>query len=175
MRRVHGERRQDGEHLLTVVAREPLLLGCGELVPAQQHDLLLRQVGKDVVDDVMRVLVLQSVRLVADGAQLLPRAQSGGGGHGDAGVDAALQTRHADHEELIEVVREDRGEARAFDDRQILVLGEFENALVELQPAELTIEEAVGGKWLLTGLELPLVVLVCFGDVLSYLAAQDRL
>ncbi len=41
MCRIHGERRQDGEHLLSVVAREPLLLGRGELVPAQQHDLLL--------------------------------------------------------------------------------------------------------------------------------------
>ncbi len=128
-----------------------------------------------MVDDIVRVLVLQSVRLVADGAQLLPRAQSGGGGHGDAGVDAALQARHADHEELVEVVREDRGEARALDDRQVLVLGELEDALVELQPAQFAVEEAVVRQRFFASLKLALVVLIGLGDMLSYLAAQNRL
>ena len=173
--RIHGERRQNREHLLTVVARQALLFGGGELVPAQQHDLFLRQVGKNVIDHVVRVLVLQAVRLLADGAQLLPWAQSGGGRHGDAGVDAALQTCDANHEELVEVVREDRGEACAFDDRQIFVLGKFEDSLVELQPAQLAVEEAVVRQRLFAGLKLTLVVFIGLGDMLSYLAAQDRL
>ena len=58
MGRVHGEWCQNREYLLTVVARQALLLGCGELVPAQKHDLFLRQVGKNVIDHVVRVLVL---------------------------------------------------------------------------------------------------------------------
>ena len=173
--RIHGKRRQNREHLLTVVARQALLLGRGELVPAQQHDLFLRQVGEDVVDDVVRVLVLQAVGLLADSAQLLPRAQSGSGRHGDAGVDAALQAGHADHEELVEVVREDRGEARAFDDRQVLILCKLEDTLVELQPAQLTVEETVVRQRFLACLKLALIVLIGLSDMLSYLAAQDRL
>ena len=74
--RIHGERRQHGEDLLAVVTRKALLLGRGELVPAQQHDLLLGQVGQDVIDHVVRMLILQTVGLLADGAQLL----SGGSG-----------------------------------------------------------------------------------------------
>ena len=83
--------------------------------------------------------------------------------------------RHADHEELIEVVREDRREACALDDRQVLVLGKFEDALVELQPAQLAVEEAVVRQWLFADLKLALVVLIGLGDMLSYLAAQNRL
>ena len=128
-----------------------------------------------MIDDVVRVLVLQAVGLLADSAQLLPRAQSGSGRHGDAGVDAALQAGHADHEELVEVVREDRGEARAFDDRQVLILGKLEDALVELQPAQLTVEETVIRQRFLACLKLALIVLIGLSDMLSYLAAQDRL
>ncbi len=173
--RIDGERRQDGEHLLTVVARKALLLGCGELIPAQKNDPFLGQVRQDVVDHVVGVLVLQAVCLFADRTQLLAGAQARCRGDGDAGVDAALEACHADHEELVQVVREDRGEACAFDDGQVFILSQFEDSLVELQPTQLAVEEAVVGKRLFAGLQLPLVVLFCFGDVLSYLAAQDRL
>lgn len=81
----------------------------------------------------------------------------------------------ANHEELVEVVREDRGEACAFDDRKIFVLGKFEDSLVELQPAQLAVEEAVVRQRLFAGLKLTLVVFIGLGDMLSYLAAQDRL
>ena len=90
-------------------------------------------------------------------------------------MPVSIQPRHADHEELVEVVREDRGEARAFDDRQVLILGEFENALVELQPAQLTVEETVVRQRFLACLKLALIVLIGLSDMLSYLAAQDRL
>ena len=173
--RIHCERRQHGEDLLAVVTRKALLLGRGELVPAQQHDLLLGQVGQDVIDHVVRMLILQAVGLLADGAQLLSGAQAGGRRDGDAGVDAALQTCDANHEEFVEVVCEDRGEAGALDDRQILVLSKLEDSLVELQPAQLAVEEAVVRQRFFTGLQLPPVVLIGLGDVLSNLAAQNRL
>ena len=173
--RVDGERRQDREHLLAVVAREALLLGGCELVPRQQDDALLLQFRQNGVDRVMCVLVLQTVCGLADRAQLLTRAQAGGRRHGDARVDTALQAGDADHEELVEVVREDRGEARAFDDRQVLILCKLEDALVELQPAQLTVEETVVRQRFLACLKLALIVLIGLSDMLSYLAAQDRL
>ena len=175
VRGVHGERGEHGEHLLAEVLREALLLGDRQLVPAQQLDVLLRQIGQDVVHHVVRVLVLQAVGLLADRAHLLARAQARRARDGDAGVDAALETGHADHEELVEVAREDRGERGALDDRDVFVLRQFEHALVELEPAQLTVEEAVGRQRLFTVERLAFVALVRLCDMFGDLAAQNRL
>ena len=137
--------------------------------------MLIGERRQDMVDDVVRVLVLQAVGLFADGAELLARAQTARRGDGDAGVDAALEAGHADHEELVEVRGEDRAEIGAFEQRNVFVLGKLEDTLVELQPAEFAVEEPVWRQRLLAFLGLPLVVLVCLGDVLSNLAAQNRL
>ncbi len=175
VRRVHRERREHWEDLLAEVAGEALLLGDRELVPAEQLDVLLGEFGQDRVDDVMRMLVLQAVRLLGDCAHLLAWAQSARARHGDAGVDAALETGDTDHEELVEIAGEDRREARAFDDRNRLVLREFEHAFVEFEPAELAVEEAVGWQRELALHVLPLVAFVRFGDMFGNLAAQNRL
>jgi hypothetical protein len=63
--------------------------------------------------------------------------------HGDAGGDAALEARDAHHEELVEVAREDREEVGALEQRQRVVLGELEHALVEREPRQLAVEESV--------------------------------
>ncbi len=75
------------------------------------------------------------------------------GRDGDPGVDAALQPGDPDHEELVEVGREDRQEVRALEQRLRAVLAEFEHALVEPEPAELTVEVAVGGQRLVLDLD----------------------
>ena len=173
--RIHGERRQDREHLLAVVAREALLLGGGELVPRQQDDALLLQFRQNGVDRVMCVLVLQTVCGLADRAQLLTRAQAGGRRHGDARVDTALQTGDADHEELVKVRGEDRGEVGALEQGHVFVLRAFEHALVELEPAELAVEETVLGQRCLAFLIDAAVVVVVFGNMLCDLAAQNCL
>ena len=175
VRGVDGERREYGEDLLAVVARETFLLGGSEPVPAEQHDVLVSEGGEQLLGDVVRVLVLQAVRLLADGTQLLAGAQAAGRGDGDAGVDTALEAGDADHEEFIEVGGEDRGEIAAFQQRLVFVLGEFEDSLVELQPAEFSVEIAIRGQRLFAGLRLALVGFVCLGYVLGDLAAQDSL
>ena len=55
------------------------------------------------------------------------------------------------------------------------VLGELKDALVEFQPAEFAVEETIFRQRLLARLKLSPVILVGFGDMLSYLAAQNRL
>ena len=175
VRGVDGERREHGEDLLAVVARETFLLGGSEPVPAEQYDVLVSEGGEQLLGDVVRVLVLQAVRLLADGTQLLAGAQAAGRGDGDAGVDTALEAGDADHEEFIEVGGEDRGEIAAFQQRLVFVLGEFEDSLVELQPAEFSVEIAIRGQRLFAGLRLALVGFVCLGYVLGDLAAQDSL
>ena len=68
------------------------------------------------------------------------------GGHREPGRDAALEPRDAHHEELVEVRREDREEVGALQQREGVVFGEFEHALVEGEPAQLAVEVAVLGQ-----------------------------
>ena len=58
----------------------------------------------------------------------------------EAGLDLVVQAGHAHHEELVEVVRVDRAELQALEQRDARVLGELEHALVELEPGELAVE-----------------------------------
>ena len=79
-----------------------------------------------------------------DGFEHLARRQSAGRAHGDPGGDSALKAGHTHHEELVEVAREDRDELRAIEHGQVGILRELQDAIVESQPGELPIEEAVG-------------------------------
>ena len=136
---------------------------------------LLSGFRQNGVDRVMCVLVLQTVCGLADRAQLLTRAQAGGRRHGDARVDTALQAGDADHEELVKVRGEDRGEVGALEQGHVFVLRTFEHALVELEPAELAVEETVLGQRCLAFLIDAAVVVVVFGNMLCDLAAQNCL
>src|SRR4029450_945545 len=49
----------------------------------------------------------------------------------------------ANHEELVEVCREDGAELHALEQRDVLVLGELEDARVEVQPGELAVDQTL--------------------------------
>ena len=49
------------------------------------------------------------------------------------------EAAHADHEELVEVRLEDRGEVEALEKRNRLVVGLLEHAVVKAQPADLAV------------------------------------
>ena len=71
------------------------------------------------------------------------------------GLLAALQPGHADHEELIQVAGEDGQEAGALQQRDGGVGSELQHPLVELQPGDLPVEEAVVGQFVgVTGCRL---------------------
>ena len=57
-------------------------------------------------------------------------------------ADGFEQLGHAHHAELVEVGREDRGEAQPLEQRHALVAGELEHARVPLEPRQLAVEEA---------------------------------
>ena len=57
-----------------------------------------------------------------------------------AGVQLLERRRHPDHEELVEVRRRDGEELHAFEQRVGGVAGLIEHALVELEPAQLTVD-----------------------------------
>jgi hypothetical protein len=73
----------------------------------------------------------------------LARHHPRGGAYGDPSGDAALEAGHPDHEELVEVAGEDGQEPRAFEQRELLVLGQLEHPLVEPQPGQLAVQEPV--------------------------------
>ena len=124
-----------------------LLLVVVELVPAQE----LRcprsaSAGRTSSRKQLAVPLHQLARLAPDRLEHLARHQAAGGPDGDAGGDAALEAGHPDHEELVEVAGEDREEPGPLEQRQVGVLGQLEHPLVERQPGQLAVEEAIVGQ-----------------------------
>jgi hypothetical protein len=71
------------------------------------------------------------------------RHEPAGRPDGHAGVDPPLEAGHPDHEELVEVVGEDRCEPDPLEQWLGRVLRQLEDALVEPQPGQLPVEEPV--------------------------------
>ena len=68
----------------------------------------------------------------------------------ESGHHPADQPGHPDHEELVQVVREDGQEPDPLEQRDGFVFGEFEDAFVEPQPALLAVQEAFFGQIVLS-------------------------
>jgi hypothetical protein len=96
--------------------------------------------------EVVGVASDEAPRHVPDAVQHLARLASARRSHRDARRDPSLQPSDPDHEELVEVAREDGEEASPLEQRGVGVFGQFENARVEGEPGQLAIEEAVGGQ-----------------------------
>jgi hypothetical protein len=76
-----------------------------------------------------------------DRHELLGRRHAVGRTLEDSAGELASQAGDTHHEELIEVVGEDRKEAHPLEQRQVPVKGFLEDTEVELQPAQLLVEE----------------------------------
>ena len=143
VRRVHGQRRQDREDLLREHGAE-LVLGLGvEFLPVHEVDVLIGQRRTDLLGVDPGVALLQPVGLLADLLQDLHGAQPGRGGDGEPGGDPALQPGDPDHEELVQVGGEDGQEADPLQQVQVRVLGQFQHAGVEREPAQFPVQEPV--------------------------------
>ena len=139
---VDGEGRQDREDPVLEELLADLLLLAVELGPPDDLDAVLAQLGQQLAQS-PRVPLHQLAALGPQRLQLLARHQSAGRPHGDPGGDASLEAGDADHEELVEVAGEDRQEACPLQQRQGGVLGELEDPLVEADPGDLPVDEAV--------------------------------
>ncbi len=143
MCRVHRERRQDGEDLLREHGAELVLGLVIQFVPVHEVDVLVGQGGPDLLGVDPRVALLEPVGGFADLVQNLHGAQAGRGRYGQSCGDAALQAGNADHEELVQVGGEDGEETDPLQEVEVRVLGKFQHARIEGQPAELTVQEPV--------------------------------
>ena len=91
---------------------------------------------------------LQLVGAFSDLFHLLLGAQAGSRRNRQTGRNAALQTRHTHHEELVQVRRHNRQEVQTLQQEQVRILCQFQHAGVEIQPAALTVEETLRAEFL---------------------------
>ena len=87
----------------------------------------------------------QLARALGDAFECLARRQAVGAAGVDSGVHHVVEPGHADHEELVEVRRVDGEELDPLEQRDRLVLGQLQHALVELEPGELAVGVQLGG------------------------------
>ena len=146
VRRVDHQRRQHRVDALLEHLGQAGPLVPGQLLPAQDLDALGSQSGLDLVREDSRVPARQQAGLGQGVLQQLL------GGPADGVLDREAR-RHSPHqagdpdlEELVQVGGEDGQEADALEQGDLLVLGQFKDALVELDPAVLPVEVPVGGE-----------------------------
>ena len=139
-----GQRREHREDLAAEALGELLALLVAERLAADDADAVLGQRGQQLGAQAARLALEVAQDPLADRVEHLRRRAPVGARLGDARVDLVVHAGDADHEELVEVRRVDRGELHALEQRDRRVLGELEHALVEVQPRELAVEVQVG-------------------------------
>ena len=153
MTRVDGQRR---EHREDALVEERVHLGAllgRERLPVEDLHAVRGEGGAHLIAEDRGLLELEQVGATPDGLEHLAGGQSAGRAYGDAGGDTTLEPSDAHHEELVEVAREDGDELRALEHGELGVLGELEDALVEGEPGELAVEEAIGREGAGLGLD----------------------
>ena len=145
MRRVDGDRRQHRIELRGEVFVEPAAFAASHFVGADHRDAGLLH----LVDQAEPFLLLPAHQLgdpLVDRRQLLGRRQTLGRGGLDTGAHLAAQAGHAHHEELIEIAGRDRQEPQPLEQGMIDVVGLFQHTLVEREPRDLPVDQALRGS-----------------------------
>ena len=148
MRRVNSQRSQNRENIAHELLAQTLLSVRIQVVPTHNADVLLLQSRKNLVLEHISVASLQLVSALSDLFHLLLGAQTRRRRNRQTGRNAALQTRHTHHEELIQVRRHNRQEVQTLQQEQVRVLRQLQHAGVEVQPAALTVEETLRAELL---------------------------
>ncbi len=142
MRRIDGERRQQREDIGHEPVMQPVALAFGHLVGAEHGDPGRAQLAAQTA-----IAFLLGMHHRADlflhGSQLLRRDQPVFARRLDTGADLAAQSRDAHHVEFIEVIGRDRQEAQPLEQRMLHVVGLFEHPLVEREPRQFAVDEAL--------------------------------
>ena len=137
---VERERRQHRVDVPAVVVVEVRLDRRGVVRRVEDPDAVRGEQRAEDVGPAALDVVRHPLGAPADGVELLLRAHSVGRQHLAVGAELAQQRGHADHEELVEVGRDDREELDPLEQRVTLVLGLQQDPLVELQPAQLAVD-----------------------------------
>ena len=142
MGRIHGERRQDGKELLVEELVEKALVLGVEVVPVRKPDAgrsEIRDQPRREGDVAFRSELLDAL---VDLVQPVPNGLVVGAARGNPCLEPHLEASDPDLEELVEVVAEDREELGPFEHGRGASVRDAEDALVEVEPRRLAIEEA---------------------------------
>jgi hypothetical protein len=101
---------------------------------------VLLQRRPQVAAEAFAEAVVQLQHPPLDRVDLLFRGETVGPAGFDPGVELVEEAGNPDHEELVEVAGVNGAEASPLQQRHLLVLGEFEHPLVEVEPGELAVE-----------------------------------
>ena len=133
MRRIDGERSEQGKNLPQELIFEPGLFLFRHLRPIDQHDAS----GGEHLPQLVPALLLiarQHRDGLSDARELLGRGEPVRRLDRDAGPLLALEAGDAHHEEFVEVVGRDRQEADTFEQRMGIVRRLLEHPAIEVQP-----------------------------------------
>ena len=139
------EGRQDRKDLALEVPAELLLLALGALVDRRDLDAGLGERRAELALPQAPLPRDQLPDPHPDRLERLPGGESVDGALGHVRLGELEQAGDPDHEELVEVPREDRRELDPLEQRQPVVLRELEDARVELDPGELAVEQSRRG------------------------------
>ena len=137
---VNGQRGEDGEDALDEVRRERRLCGLRDLPPALNPDPRPGQPRLEVAREQLRVARRETRISLGDQVELRRRIQAVDREQTRSGKLLAAQGRDADLVELVEIAGEDGRVLDPLEQRRIGLLGEREDALVEVQRGELAVD-----------------------------------
>ncbi len=142
---IDRHRCQDGKDPLPEELVERFALLGTEVAAAHQFDPLTRQRGEDRLAPACVLLLDQLLRAAGNLLELLQRTQSVGRHvlRRHAAERLLAETGHPNHEEFVEIRRENGQELDSLQQAILLVLGFFEHPRVELQPAQFAIDEVL--------------------------------
>jgi hypothetical protein len=142
VRRVQRLRGEDREDLGEEMFLQPCLHIGAQRLGIDHLDAAFLEVA---VQDMPHPLLLahQLVRFHRDRRELLRRGQAIGGAQVHIVELLPLEARHADHEELVQIVAADREEAQPFQQRMRRIARFLQHAPVERQPAQFAVEIAL--------------------------------
>lgn len=112
-------------------------------------DALNIKIGQKRLERVIQNLVLsccENATPLRYREQLFRNGESGGITNHRVSLVLQLQAADPHHHEFIEIGTRDREKLGSFQQRQRRIRGLVEHALIEFQPAQLTINESVAGK-----------------------------
>src|SRR5262249_14023262 len=126
-------------------AVELLELGRLEVLDAQDHDLLLRERGAELLVPRLTLSLVELEDATAGIVERLLRRPSVGQPSAHAGRRLAGQSCDPDHEELVQHLRRDLEEEDALEQRHRLVARELEQAGGVVEEGELAGDQPLGG------------------------------
>ena len=138
--RVEGQRRQHREDVVLEILREPRVDRRRVLGGLEEVDAFGRQQRPQRLAPARRLIVDLRQRAAADRRQLLIGGLAVDRHLFDAGAELLQDGRDAHHEELVEIGAGDGEELDALEQRMRGVLRLRQHALVERQPAQLSID-----------------------------------